>query len=158
MENIPMLVTARSQRMSGVRLRCAAALWVVAAWQCFPDAGANDLRVEAVVPFAPYAHRRWAWAAQYTGYWRWPCYPFASCATMLEYRLLDRRMQRFEQLRREPPAPAPPPALPFGPPGPENELQPEYRDSGKIRPELEASGQFRPEFLEGRARNRTGVR
>jgi hypothetical protein len=66
---------------------------------------------------------------------------------LLEYRLIERRMRRFEELGREAPKRALPDALPLGPPGPESELQPEYRDSGKLRPEFEASGQLRDDLL-----------
>jgi len=146
------------------------ALWVAAICLQAGQAGADNVRGDHAQQLAPFAYERWLWHPPYPdyryspgyrcspgywhspGYWYSPCYPFASCATLLEYELIERRLQRLHDLRRGPPQAAPPEALPFGPPGPESELQPGYRDSGKIRPEFEASGQFRPEFLEERGR------
>jgi hypothetical protein len=78
----------------------------------------------------------------YPGYYGYgACYPFASCAAFLEYRLLQRRLDRFDALG----SPAPPHSaaqypLPSAALAPETELQPRYRESGKIRPEYEQTG------------------
>lgn len=66
-------------------------------------------------------------------------------------------MHRFEELGREAPKSVAPDALPLGPPGPESQLRPEYRDSGKVRPEFEASGQLREELLRNGARRSEGT-
>ena len=85
------------------------------------------------VPFNPY----------YGYYWYGPCYPFASCVAYLEYRLMQRRIERFDELGRPPAAPGrshyP---LPEGAPAPEAELQPQYRDSGKVLPQHQHTGEW----------------
>jgi hypothetical protein len=119
------------------------------------DGGLHPLRESILYrPGHPYAP--WHWYAPYPGYWYSPCYPLATCNPWLEYRLLERRLQRADELRRGPPASPPALALPYGPPGPESELRPEYRDSGKVRPEYEGSGQFRRGLLEERERRSPG--
>jgi hypothetical protein len=107
----------------------------------------------SALPPAHAARPGYYWYSPYPGYWHSPCYPFASCTALLQYRVLERRLQRREELRRHDPEPSPPAAMPMGPPGPESELRPEYRDSGKARPEFDGVGALRPDLLQRRHRS-----
>ncbi|HXX11676.1 MAG TPA: hypothetical protein VEK05_09180 [Burkholderiales bacterium] len=80
----------------------------------------------------------------YWGYWYSPCYPFASCMAYQQFQTIERRQERWEELRRglQPQAPAPTPSRAARAPANEADVRPEYK----------ASGEYLPEFLEGRVR------
>ncbi len=109
----------------------------------------------------------WGWpydAMPYWGYWYSPCYPFASCAAYLQFQILERRRERFEELRREEQPPASVGMQTWGglaagrgrgqviKPTDETDVQPDYIGSGQLRDEHQGSGDFLPEFLDGRVR------
>jgi len=111
----------------------------------------------------------WGWPyglapMPYWGYWHSPCYPFASCAAYLEFQSLERRRERFEDLRREEQPPASAGVQTWGGlaagrgpgqvtrPTDETDVQPAYIGSGQVRDEHRGSGDFLPEFLDGRIR------
>jgi len=91
----------------------------------------------------------WVWpygptVMPYWGYWYSPCYPFASCLAYQQFQILERRQERWEDLRRgqqaEPVSPIPvaSAAVPL--------------NDADVKPEYQSSGQYLPEFLDGRVR------
>jgi hypothetical protein len=108
---------------------------------------------EAMAQVAPY-YMPGPYERHWLGYPGWPpgaahgpCYPFASCWAMRDYEHQQRRAQRFDSLRQDGDSDtALIDALPHGPPSPESELQPRYRDSGKVLPQYEHAGEMRPEY------------
>jgi len=101
----------------------------------------------------------------YADYYYSPCYPFASCGALLQYRMLERRRERFEALRKESERESPEVGIETRGGWPENyqrrttaprtaeaEIQPDYRASSQARPEYGDTGEFLPEFVERRER------
>ena len=93
---------------------------------------------------APWA---WPWGSTvvpYWGYWYSPCYPFASCLAYQQFQILERRQERWEELRRgqQPQAAMPIPARAATAP----------LNDADVRPEYKGSGEYVPEFLDGRVR------
>ena len=91
----------------------------------------------------------WAWpwgpaVLPYWGYWYSPCYPFASCLAYQQFQTLERRQERWEELRRgqQPQAAVPIPARAATAPV----------NDADVRPEYKGSGEYLPEFLDGRVR------
>jgi hypothetical protein len=80
----------------------------------------------------------------YWGYWYSPCYPFASCLAYQQFQMLERRQERWEELRRgaQPRAAESVPVRAATPPVNDADVKPEYK----------GSGEFLPEFLDGRVR------
>ena len=142
---------------------------VASLFAVFVAPGYSQMRVgrtQTVIRPAP----TWGWAYDpalmpYWTPWYSPCYPFASCSAYQQFQLQERRRQRIEELRREPPPPLPS----FGkenregltagrgmgqaPPRPNDaDVQPRYRESGHIREKYRESGELLPEFLDGSLR------
>lgn len=113
---------------------------------CRANAASASAQVAPYYLPGPY-ERHWlgypAWPAPAYG----PCYPFASCWALRDYQHLQRRERRFDALGGDTDAGnAPIDALPHGPPSPESELQPGYRNSGKVLPQFEHAGEVLPGY------------
>jgi hypothetical protein len=110
----------------------------------------------------------WGWPYDRTlmqwGYWYSPCYPFVSCWAYQQFQILERRQERFEQLRRGQQTPPSTGTQNEGGiaanrdngqatrPSNDADVLPEYIDSGRIRDQYAGSGEFLPEFLDRTAR------
>ena len=104
----------------------------------------------------------WGWpydltVMPYWGYWYSPCYPFASCAAYQQFQILERRRERWEELRRGQQPPASVGIQSRGgfptPQTDEAQIQPEYIRSGQIRDQYQGSGDVLPEFLDSQLRH-----
>src|SRR5262245_39396012 len=73
----------------------------------------------------------------YWGYWYSPCYPFASCMAYQQFQILERRQERWEDLRRGQQSHPPSPISMGSTTVPLNDMdvKPEYRGSGEYLPE-----------------------
>ena len=80
----------------------------------------------------------------YWGYWYSPCYPFASCMTYQQFQILERRQERWDELRRGP-------QLRAAESVPARAATPPVNDAD-VKPEYKGSGEYLPEFLDGRVR------
>ena len=80
----------------------------------------------------------------YWGYWYSPCYPFASCMAYQQFQILERRQERWEELRRGQQSQASAPIPAGAARAPVNDAD--------VRPEYKGSGEYRPEFLDGKVR------
>lgn len=93
---------------------------------------------------APWASPWGLTVLPYWGYWYSPCYPFASCMAYQQFQILERRQERWEELRRgQPPQTAAP--------TPARAATAPLNDSD-VRPEYKGSGEYLPEFLDGTVR------
>jgi hypothetical protein len=126
-------------------------LWVVplgllvAGTLCIPAYGQT-----VIVPAQVYIQPApWAWpygpaVVPYGSYWYGPCYPFASCMAYQQFQILERRQERWEELRRRQQSHASAPIPAGAATAPVNETD--------VRPEYKGSGEYLPEFLDGSVR------
>ena len=127
----------RSSRAVSLALLAAGALSVAAYGQT------------AIAPAQVYMQPApWPWPygpiVPYWGYWYSPCYPFASCMAYQQFQILERRQERWNELRRGPQAQAAAPIPARAATAPVNDSD--------VRPEYKGSGEYLPEFLDGRVR------
>ena len=103
----------------------------------------------AIVPAQVYMQPApWAWpygpaVMPYWGYWYSPCYPFASCIAYQQFLILERRQERWEELRRGQQQAAVP--IPAG-------AVTAAVNNTDVRPQYKGSGEYLPEFLDGTVR------
>jgi len=99
---------------------------------------------QTVIVPAPWALPYGPTVMPYGGYWYSPCYPFASCAAYQQFQILERRQERWDELRRRQQSQASPSIPSAAAIAPVNNVD--------VRPEYKGSGEYLPEFLSGKVR------